>query len=263
MTFQPVIPTGGMAGWRFLERTYDSQYVAFTQSTTLSRDTDYFEANIGKVSTAEDLVKDRRLMQVALGAFGLQDDINNKFFIQKILEDGTVADDALANRLSDPRYKEMSEAFGFGASEIRQTGLSTFGSEIVEKFKRQSFEVAVGEQNETMRIGLYAQRQLSDVASGEESETTKWYSVMGQPPLRALFETAFGLPTAFGQIDIEQQLSTLQDKASSLFSDKSVSQFADPEVQEQLISAYIARSQLTSLGSGASSTSIALQLLQS
>lgn len=263
MTFQPVIPTGGMAGWRFLERTYDSQYEAFTQSNTLSRDTDYFEANIGEISTAEDLVKDRRLMQVALGAFGLQDDIDNKFFIQKILEDGTVADDALANRLSDPRYSEMSEAFGFGNSEIRQTGLSTFGAEIVEKFKRQSFEVAVGEQNETMRIGLYAQRQLSEVASGDDSETTKWYSVMGQPPLRTLFETAFGLPSAFGQIDIEQQLTTFEDKASSLFSDKSVSQFSDPDVQEQLISAYIARSQLANLGSGASSTSIALQLLQS
>jgi hypothetical protein len=157
----------------------------------------------------------------------------------------------------------MSEAFGFGSSEIRNTSLSTFGPEIVEKYNRQSFEVAVGQQDEAMRIGLYAQRQLNEVASGEGTETTKWYSVMGQPPLRALFETAFGLPTAFGQIDIEQQLSTLQDKASSFFADKSVSQFADPDVQEQLISTYIARSQLANLGSGASSNSIALQLLQS
>ena len=40
---------------------------------------------------------------MALGAFGLQDDINNRYFIRKILEEGTTNEDALANRFSDTR----------------------------------------------------------------------------------------------------------------------------------------------------------------
>jgi len=263
MTFQPFVPASGMAGWRFLERTYDKQYEAFTQSVTLERQTDYFTENIANVSTAEDLVNDRRLLEVALGAFGLEDDINNTYFIRKILEEGTSADDALANRLSDNRYKDLSDHFGFGANAITQTRLSDFPDRTIEKYNRQSFEVAVGQQSEQMRIGLYAQRTLGELASGEESENTKWYSVMGQPPLRALFETAFGLPAAFGSIDIDQQLSVLQDKASALFGDSSVSQFADPEMQDELVARYIARAQLAELSGGsASSNAIALQLLQ-
>ena len=70
--FQPIVPTGGLAGWRFLQRTYDTQFEAFSKSVSLQRDTDYFKENIAEATTAEALVSDRRLLTVALGAFGLQ-----------------------------------------------------------------------------------------------------------------------------------------------------------------------------------------------
>ncbi|MEM6565334.1 MAG: flagellar protein, partial [Pseudomonadota bacterium] len=66
--FTPVIPSTGLVGWRFLQRTYDTQFEAFSQSSQLTRATDYFAQNINGVSTAEDLVSDRRLLEVALGA---------------------------------------------------------------------------------------------------------------------------------------------------------------------------------------------------
>ena len=83
MTFQPVIPFGGNAGWSFLQRTLESQQATFEKGTVLRRDVDYFRENIGNISTAADLVADRRLLNVALGAFGLDDDLPNKAFIQK------------------------------------------------------------------------------------------------------------------------------------------------------------------------------------
>ncbi|MEM9127018.1 MAG: flagellar protein, partial [Pseudomonadota bacterium] len=89
MTFQPVIPSGGVVGWRFLQRTYEAQIDSFSQSGVNQRETQYFLENISNVLTAEDLVSDRRLLQVALGAFGLEEDLDNRFFIQKILQDGT------------------------------------------------------------------------------------------------------------------------------------------------------------------------------
>jgi len=105
MTFQPIIPLTGYTGWRFLQRTLDNQKSAFENDATIQRATEYFKENIGKVQNAEDLVSDRRLLSVALGAFGLDDDIDNKFFIQKILEEGTFDDSSLANRLSDSAFR--------------------------------------------------------------------------------------------------------------------------------------------------------------
>lgn len=48
----------------------------------IRNDEAYFRAKIGSVKTAEQLVSDRRLLKVALGAFGLEADINNRFHPQ-------------------------------------------------------------------------------------------------------------------------------------------------------------------------------------
>ena len=77
MSFQPIIPMSGLGGWAFLNATRNSQTKAFEQSPAISRDTDYFEARIGDIDSAEALVSDRRLLRVALGAFGLQDQMQN------------------------------------------------------------------------------------------------------------------------------------------------------------------------------------------
>ncbi|NIQ96891.1 MAG: DUF1217 domain-containing protein, partial [Desulfuromonadales bacterium] len=73
--------------------------------------------------------------------FGLQDDINNTYFVRKILEDGTLKEGALSNRLSDSRYRAFSSAFGFGDYPVPSTKISDFGSKMVDKFRRQEFEV--------------------------------------------------------------------------------------------------------------------------
>lgn len=262
MSFQPVISGSGIAGWQFLQRTYDAQLQAFSQAPVLERDTDYFNEKIGSIQSAEDLVSDRRLLSVALGAFGLSDDLGNRYFIRKILEDGTGSNDALANKLTDNRYRRLSDAFGFGPGETVKTGDVQAMVEITEQHKVQSFEVSIGEQDDSMRIALYAQRELETLANGSSSEETKWFTVMGLPPLRSMFETALGLPVSFGQIDLDQQLVTFRDQTSRALGDESVAQFADPEARKRLTDMYLARSQIAAAGSALSSGSTALALLQ-
>ena len=261
--YQPVLISSGLAGWQFLKRTYDQQLSAFSQSTQLKRDTDHFAEKISSITTADDLVADRQLLTVALGAFGLSDDINNTFFIQKMLSDGTTADDALANRFTDSRYRDFSETFGLGPGEVRGALRPGFSQEIIAKFQASSFEVETGNQDESMRIALYAERTLPDVVGGNGSDTSKWFSIMGQPPLRTLFETALGLPSAFGQVDIDQQLSVFQERSERMLDVSDPTDFADPETLNRLATTYLARSQLAQIGSGATGASIALTLLSS
>lgn len=172
MSFQPIIPTSGLAGWSFLQRTYEAQTDAFNSSRVITRDTEYFAAQIAQVNTAEDLVADRRLLRITLGAFGLEDDLNNKFFIRKILEEGTINPASLANKMSDSRYTAMSSAFGFDLG-VPNTKLSDFAGNIIEKYRAQQFRVAVGEQNQDMRLALNAKQELSEIATSSESEKTR------------------------------------------------------------------------------------------
>jgi hypothetical protein len=262
MNFTPVLPLGGLPGWALLSRTIERQTDLFNKSSQIVRDTEYFEQNIGKITTAEDLVSDRRLLRVALGAFGLQEDINSRAFIRKILEEGTIRDDALANRLADERYKQLSKAFAFADRPIPRTQLATFGTEITEKFRRREFEVAVGDQDQALRLALNVQRELGEIASGAESEDTRWFRILGNPPLRRVFEVALGLPESFGQADLDRQLDEIKSRSARQLNIGALSDLSDETVREQLIRRFLLRDQVASFNVQ-SPQAIALTLLQS
>jgi hypothetical protein len=261
MTFQPVVPLSGYAGWLFLERTADQQRATFNESPSITRLTDTFRERIGDVRTAEDLVQDRELLEVALGAFGLDDDINNTFFIKKILDEGSIESDALANKLSDSRYADFSEAFGFGNFDIPRTALSFFADEIVDRYEAKQFEQAVGEQDNDMRLALNLGPALDDVLDGTSTNNGQWYSMMGNEPLRSMFETALGFSSSFAAIDIDQQLEQFQARAEATFGTDQLSDLASPENQEKMIRLFMLRSEISD-SSATSGASIALSLLQ-
>ena len=261
MTYQPVIAATGIAGWKMLDRTMAVQRKTFDASPQIVRDTDYFESKIGEIKTAEDLVSDRRLLRVALGAFGLEDDINNRAFIRRVLEDGSIDDGALANRLTDSRYKALTKAFGFGDFDTPRTVLSDFGAEITDKFRRQAFEVAVGEQDGALRVALYAERELADLSDRNVSNTTKWLQVMGTPALREVFEGALGMPASFGQLDLDQQLEIFQDRADRQLGYSDLSELADEGKVSKLIERFLLRSQIADIQT-AGTGSVAISMLQ-
>ena len=261
MNFQPLVPLSGYSGWLFLERTLEQQQAAFDESAPVKRVTDNFREKISGVETAEQLVNDRDLLSVALGAFGLGEDIDNKYFIQKILEDGTTEETALANRLADSRYADFSQAFGFGDFGIPLSKSPFVAEDIIDRFERQSFEAAVGEQDNQLRLALNMKASIDDVVSGTSSKNARWFSLLGNAPLREVVQTALGLPNEIASIDIDQQLEVFQERADSIFGTDDISDFADPEIQETITRLFLVRSS-TSANAGFSSGSIALTLLR-
>ena len=261
MSFQPVLPLAGYGGWRFLQRTLDQQQTAFQRSAPIQRATDYFRDKIGEVRSAEDLVKDRRLLEVALGAFGLDDDINNKFFIGKILAEGTGSRDALAMKLADTRYRTLAAEFGFGDAGGARTGLSFFADRIIARFEARQFERAVGAQDNDMRAAMNVKTALSDILERTQTEDGRWFSMLGNAPLRRVFETALGLPASIAGIDLDQQLGEFKDRARATFGTDTLADFADPAQQEKLIRLFLIRSEAQASAS-TSRASVALALLQ-
>ncbi|KUF09609.1 DUF1217 domain-containing protein [Pseudoponticoccus marisrubri] len=262
MTFQPVIVGSGLVGWQFLQATQSKQRAVFDAAPELVRDTDYFASEIRNVTSAEDLVADRRLLRVALGAFGLQDDIDNTFFVRKVLEDGINDPEALANRLTDERYKSLARTFAFDSALEPATQRDGFAADIISRFRAQEFEVAVGNQDESLRLAMNYERSLPEIARASGGDDTKWFRVMGTTPLRNVLETALGLPSGFGQLDIDKQLEMFRDKVNSRFGVKEINDMADPDVIRKVVQTYLLQSQINQT-SVAGSGQIALSLLQS
>ena len=196
-----------------------------------------------------------------MGAFGLDADIDNKAFIKKVLADGTLSSSALANRLSDKSYQQLSAAFGFDLG-APSTQLSDFGAKIVAAYKSREFESAVGDQDQDLRLALDAQREIAALAGKTSSDTTKWYTILGSTPLTTVFQKALGLPASIGSLNLDQQLGIYQSKLQSVFGSGGIAQFADKTKVDGLIKKFLTRSQADQLISQTSSTSIALTLMQ-
>lgn len=261
MSFQPVVPFSGTAGWAFLQRTQAAQQAAFDQSPVIRRDVAYFIENIGTVETAEDLVSDYRLLKVALGAFGLDEDLPNKAYIRKVLEEGALDPESFANRMVDKRYLALTEAFGFDLDPAN-TQLSDFAEGIVAGYRTRQFEIAVGTQDNDMRLAMGLARELGDIVESDNTEDGRWYAVLGNPPLREVFETALGLPPAFAALDIDRQVQELRTRVGTAFGAGEVAQFSDPEKLDELNRLFLVRGQVASGQGGMSSGVIALTLLE-
>ncbi|MEX2520259.1 MAG: DUF1217 domain-containing protein [Paracoccaceae bacterium] len=262
MSFAPIIPASGVLGFKLLTRTEATQREVFNRQPEITRDVAYFNEKIADVKTAEDLVSDRRLFKVALGAFGLDDEIDKRAYMRKILDEGSEDSEAFANRLVDPRYVEFAKAFGFGDSGGARTGEVGFAARISTAYEDRQFEIAVGDQNESLRLALNFRREIKDYASAADPDGTAWFSVMGDVPMRTVFEGAFGLSSSFGQLDIDRQQSELRRFNAREFGSTSLEVFKDDAMVEKAITRFLIR---RSIEEGPSATTPgfgALTLLQ-
>jgi hypothetical protein len=261
VSFQPAIPIGGLAGWRFLERTAEGQRATFERGPMLQREIRYFEENIGKITSAEELVKDRQLLKVALGAFGLDAEIDKRFFIRRVLESDVSDPRSMANRLSERAFKRMTEAFGFGDEKGPNTGKAGFAADIIERYKVRQFEQAVGQVDDTLRLAMNFRREIADIAANA-AEGTGWFTVLGSRPLRQVVETALGLPKEFGRIDVDRQRDMIRARMATVFGSGSIDAFKDPANVEKLVTRFLARAQIEAGLAGAAASPV-LQLFQS
>jgi hypothetical protein len=258
---QPVLPLGGMAGWAYLKRTLATQQESFAQSVAVRRETDYFRETIGRIGSAKELVADRRLLTVALDAYGLGDEIGKRAFIEKALTEGTENPRALAARLSDPRYRAFVKDFGFGDAQGAQTGRDGFADAVLARHRVRSFEKAVGESNESMRLALNFDREIATLARSGSSEQALWFRVLGEPPLRKVLEGAFNLPAEFSQIPVDRQAEVLKARTRRTLGG-GFATFADPAKRETALRRFLVREELGQTTAGAASRFTALSMLQ-
>jgi hypothetical protein len=258
---QPLIPTGGVAGWRFLQRTIETQQARFNASAPVMRETAYFRENIGKIETAEDLVKDRRLLTVALEAYGLESEIDKRYFLKRVLEEGSENPAALARRLSDPKFREFAAAFGFGDGQGARTRTEGFAETVVARYRVRAFERAVGEQDESLRLALYFDRTAQALAGETVSEEAQWLRLLGDVPMRRVVETALGLPPQFAQIEIDTQVREVRTRVRTFAGVERPADLAGRDAREKMVRRFLLRDQIGAAPAYAAG-SVALELLR-
>lgn len=259
MTYNVQVGNGGYLGWKLLERTLDAQQSAFAKSSELLRSRDYFVENISQTRSADDLVKNYKLLNVALRAFGLDDDMNNRFFIRKVLEADPKDETSLVNRLPDKRYAKLNAAFAFWTTPDASSNKMPVEI-IADMYTKRSFERNIGQRYQELELALNAKRELAGIASSDVNNDTKWLQIIGSKPLRKVFEGAFGLDQSFTRLPIDRQLSEFKARTDQMMGSSDIGQFVDSNHIETLTKRYLLRTQIAST-EVSSPFSIALKLI--
>lgn len=179
----------------------------------------------------------------------------------RVLQSDPDDPNALVNLEPDPRYAALQSALNFQPVETGHSYPDGFSDAIAQRYVDRQFEVQVGAQDESMRIALSFERDLEDVVSASSSVNSGWYSVMASGPLRAVFENVLGLPSGFGSLDVDQQLTIFKDRAETRYGTFDLAALNTAETREQIRNDYLLQSDVGLQATSASSASLVLALL--
>ena len=242
--FTPVVSFGGYSGWRFLNATLDRQQDNFDRSPELKRRVEYFRSNFNQSTSVDSLIKDREMMQVALGAYGLSDDLNKGAFVRKVLDEGSIDQTAFANRLGSRNYRDFAAAFSYGDGGLLVT--DGFIDNVIDRYQTLEFEKAIGEEDNDLRLALNFRREIGELAVSDVAGDTAMFRILGSRPLREVMQSVFNLPPAFASIDIDRQVDVFQEKFRDEFGSDAVQVFQNPELVEDAIRKFLVRQSVNS-----------------
>lgn len=196
------------------------------KETDVKREIDYYKANVGKIKSIDDLMKNDRIYRFAMKAYGLEDLAYAKAMIRKVLEGGVEDTKALANKLSDPRFKALATAFDFKAFGETATVTQAVEKDTVDAFVRQELETNAGEQSEGVRLALYFQRKAASVTSP--------YGILADKALLKVYQTTFDISPMSSLQSIETQAATVKKMLD-------VKDLQDPAKVQKLIQKFAAK----------------------
>ncbi|MDM7946570.1 MAG: DUF1217 domain-containing protein [Oceanibaculum nanhaiense] len=190
--------------FQMLQKNTSQQITQFGQTAQIMREVDYFKKKAGSLTSMDDLIKDRRLMNFALSAFSLEGEAQYPARLRKVLESDLEDNASLANRLSDNRYREIAAAFDYAKSGMDKLQDASFLEELSQKYVLNEFEKALGNNNPALREATYFLRNIGNVTSP--------YEILGDSVLRSVVTFTLNLPSQIAVQSVESQARLIEGR---------------------------------------------------
>jgi len=214
-----------------------------------SRAIEAFRSRVSDIGSPAELVQDFEVYSFVMEAFDLKEQIFGKALIRKMLESDPADSEALINRLTDSRFKELHTALGFvegGALVKPDLSASAFQADVIDKYLSRAFIDMQSDQNEDVGAVLEFRAKAGEVKT--------WYDVLKDVELAEFMRTALGIPNEVVQLTVEKQKSLFEDKYD-------ISKLRIASERDDLINRYLVFREINDMQSGGAMGRVA-QLFQ-
>lgn len=219
-----------------VKKDYQRRLDAIGKDPVIARETKYYQENITKIKTVDDFMKNDRVYNYALKAFGLEEMIYAKGMIRKVLTDSKFAE-----RLLDKRYAEFRKAFDFDTYGEKTTSRKEVCSDPINKMKEIDLEETLGEQNAGARLAVYFERRVQELVNNKEipleddgKNDDIWvYKLLGDAALSKTVFTALGFSDKVQSADMEAKKRLIETRMKK-------EDVIDPARREKFIKRFLA-----------------------
>lgn len=186
-------------------------------------ETNYYKAHISKITSVDAFLKDRRLLNYALHAFGLGDKMQAIGMMRRVLEQGVDKPNALARTLNDRRILEFAKAFDFVGKGAASLGTTESINNVVGRYVDDAMRSSQGQQNAAVELALYFRENAPRL--------TSVYGLLADKKLLEVVQTALDLSPRMSSQQIDTQARLLKAKVN-------VADFADSKKLERFLARF-------------------------
>ena len=186
-------------------------------------ETGYYKANIAKITSIDAFIKNRRLFNYALRAFGLGDKTQATGMMRRVLEQGVDKPNALARTLSDRRILEFARAFDFVGKGAASFATAESVNNVVGRYVDDAMRSSQGQQNAGVELALYFRENAPRL--------TSVYGLLADKKLLEVVQTALDLSPRMSSQQIDTQARLLRAKVN-------IADFADIKKLERFLARF-------------------------
>jgi hypothetical protein len=211
---------------RFLD---ENERTAAREAAT--KKAEVYQERIQSIDTVRELLADRDVIDVVIGAYGLDPEDVTDDFLKQVFSSDLSDPKSFVNQQPDGRWAELVASFNFDVNgnltretigTVQQRGETL---ETVNKYLRQTLEENKGASNEAVRLALYFERTAPNI--------TDAYGLIADDALMAVFRTTFGFSDEFSNMDVDQQARIINDNLD-------LADLQDPTKLERFLQRYTA-----------------------
>lgn len=211
---------------RFLD---ENERTAAREAAT--KKAEVYQERIQSIDTVRELLADRDVIDVVIGAYGLDPEDVTDDFLKQVFASDLSDPKSFVNQQPDGRWAELVASFNFDVNgnltretigTVQQRGETL---ETVNKYLRQTLEENEGASNEAVRLALYFERTAPNI--------TDAYGLIADDALMAVFRTTFGFSDEFSNMDVDQQARIINDNLD-------LADLQDPTKLERFLQRYTA-----------------------
>lgn len=203
------------------------------KSPDVALETKYFKDNIGKATTIDALLNDRRLFNYAMKAFGLGDRAFAVGMMRKVMEQGVDDPRDLARTLRNPNILAFASAFEY-AAKGESVPSDALIADVTSRYVEQALQAKQGKQNPGVELALYFREKAPEV--------TSIFGVLADKRLLQVVQTALNVSPRSSSQPIDTQARLLKSKLN-------IDDFKDPKKLNAIIARFAAMYDIQNQGS--------------